>query len=103
MFEVFRQSQVAWWRPAAPSTRPPRVCLGSSDGRDAPVTGIKDAQLHQERRKKERKKKRERERQLVTQSCPTLCNPMDYNLLGSSVYGILQAKIMEWVANSFSR
>ena len=38
----------------------------------------------------------------VTQSCPTLCNPLDYSPLGSSVYGILQAKILEWVAISFS-
>ena len=32
------------------------------------------------------------------QSCPTLCNPMDYSPLGSSVHGILQAGILEWVA-----
>ena len=31
---------------------------------------------------------------LVTQSCPTLCDPMDYNLPGSSVHGILQARIL---------
>ena len=37
------------------------------------------------------------------QSCPTLCDPMDYSLLGSSVRGILQARILEWVAISFSR
>ena len=30
--------------------------------------------------------------------CPTLCNPMDHSLLGSSVHGILQARILEWVA-----
>ena len=40
---------------------------------------------------------------LVAQSCPTLCNPMDYSPLGPSVYGILQATILEWVAISFSR
>ena len=39
----------------------------------------------------------------VTQSCPILCNPMDYSLSGSSVYGILQARILEWVAISSSR
>ena len=39
----------------------------------------------------------------VTQSCPTLCNPMDYSLPGSSVYGILRARILEWVAIPFSR
>ena len=31
------------------------------------------------------------------QSCPTLCDPMDCSLLGSSVHGILQARILEWV------
>ena len=30
-------------------------------------------------------------------SCLTLCNPMDYSPLGSSVHGILQARILEWV------
>ena len=37
------------------------------------------------------------------QSCPTLYNPTDYNLPGSSVHTILQAKILEWVATSSSR
>ena len=37
------------------------------------------------------------------QSCPTLCDPMDYSLPGSSVRGILQARILEWVAISFTR
>ena len=40
---------------------------------------------------------------LVTQSCLTLCGPMDYSPPGSSVYGILQARIPEWVAMPFSR
>ena len=39
---------------------------------------------------------------IVTQSCPTLCDPMDWSLPGSSVHGILQARILEWVAISFS-
>ena len=39
---------------------------------------------------------------LVTQSCPVLCNPMDYNTPSSSVHGILQARILEWVAVPFS-
>ena len=39
----------------------------------------------------------------VAQSCPTLCDPMDCSLLGSSVCGILQARILEWAAISFSR
>ena len=41
--------------------------------------------------------------ELVVQSCLTLCNPVDGSLPGSSVYGILQAKIPEWVAIPFSR
>ena len=39
---------------------------------------------------------------IVVQSCPTLCDPMDYSLTGSSVHGILQARIPDWVAISFS-
>ena len=39
---------------------------------------------------------------LVTQSCLILCNPMDYSPPGSSVHGILQARILEWIAISFS-
>ena len=40
---------------------------------------------------------------LVTQSCPTLCNPMNCSPPGSSVHGILQARILEWVAMPSSR
>ena len=40
---------------------------------------------------------------LVTQSCPTLCNSMDCSPPGSSVHGILQARILEWAAILFSR
>ena len=39
----------------------------------------------------------------VSQLCPTLCDPVDYSPPGSSVHGILQARILEWVAISFSR
>ena len=39
----------------------------------------------------------------VTQSCLTLCNPMDCSLPGSSVHDILQARVLEWVAVPFSR
>ena len=39
----------------------------------------------------------------VAQFCLTLCNPMDYSLPGSSGHGILQARILEWVAISYSR
>ena len=40
---------------------------------------------------------------LVAQSCPTLCDPMDCSPPGSSVHGVLQAEILEWVAIPFSR
>ena len=39
----------------------------------------------------------------VTQLCPTLCNPMDCRRPGSSIHGIFQARILEWVAISFTR
>ena len=39
---------------------------------------------------------------LVAQSFPTLCNPMAYSPPGSSVHGIFQARILEWVAIPFS-
>ena len=39
----------------------------------------------------------------VAQSCPTLCDPMDCSLPGSSVHRTFQARVLEWVAFSFSR
>ena len=39
---------------------------------------------------------------LITQLCLTLCDPMECSPPGSSVHGILQARILEWVAISFS-
>ena len=39
----------------------------------------------------------------LSQSCLTLFNPIDCSLPGSSVHGILQARILEWVATSFFR
>ena len=36
------------------------------------------------------------------QSCLTLCNPMDCSLPGSSIHGIFQARVLEWVAIAFS-
>ena len=41
--------------------------------------------------------------QLVAQSRPTLCDPMDCCLPGPTVHGILQARILEWLAMPFSR
>ena len=39
----------------------------------------------------------------VAQSCPTLCDPMDCGLPGSSVHGIFQARVLEWGAIALSR
>ena len=39
----------------------------------------------------------------VTQSCLTLCDPTDCSLPGSSIHGIFQARVLEWVAIPFSR
>ena len=39
----------------------------------------------------------------LLQLCPTLCDPLDCRLLGSSFHGILQVKIVEWVAMPSSR
>ena len=47
-----------------------------------------------------RKKRKESE---VPQLCLTLCSPMDCSLQGSSVHGIFQARVLEWVTISFSR
>ena len=46
---------------------------------------------------------KERKEREVAESCPTLCDPMDYSPPGSSVHGIFQARVLEWVAISFSR
>ena len=40
---------------------------------------------------------------LVTKSCSTLCDPMDYSSSGSSAHGISQSRILKWAAVSFSR
>ena len=46
------------------------------------------------------KVKRENE---VTRLCPTLLDPMDYSLPGSSIHGIFQARVLEWGAIAFSK
>ena len=38
----------------------------------------------------------------VAQSCPTLCDPMDCTLPGSSVHGIFQARVLDWITIAFS-
>ena len=39
----------------------------------------------------------------IAQSCPTLSDPMDCNLPGSTVHGIFQARVLEWGAIAFSK
>ena len=39
----------------------------------------------------------------VAQSCLTLSDPIDCNLLGSSIHGIFQARVLEWGAKSYSK
>ena len=62
-------------------------------------TGIKTIPME----KKCKKAKWLSEESEVVQSCPTLCDPMDCRLPGFSLLGIFQARILEWVAISFSR
>jgi len=50
-----------------------------------------------------KKKKKINEKVKVAQSCPTLCDPLDYSLSGSCAHRSLQARILEWVAVAFSR
>ena len=57
----------------------------------AVATGLEKVSFHSN------PKERERERE-VAQSCPTLCDPMDCSLPRSSVHGILQAELLEWIA-----
>ena len=46
---------------------------------------------------------KERKESEVAQSCPTLCDPLDCSPPGSSIHGILQARVLEWIAVSCSR
>ena len=39
----------------------------------------------------------------IAQSCPTLCDPMDCSPPGTAVHGLLQARILDWIVNSFCR
>ena len=63
-------------------------------GNSAVTTGLEKVCFHSS------PKERECE---VVQSCPTLCDPMDCSLPGSSVHGIFQTIVLEWIAISFSR
>ena len=62
------------------------------------IQTINQAGILWKRRRKVKVKESE-----VTQSCLTLCDPMDCSLPGFSVHAIFQARVLEWVAISFSR
>ena len=64
-----------------------------------------ESQLRKRKKRKDKQKEgwKAEEESEVAQSCPTLCDPMDCNLPGFSVHGIFQARVLEWVAISFSR
>ena len=65
-----------------------------------PVLVLKDGGYSEERNEEVWGWKNESE---VAQSCPTLCHPMDCSPPGSSIHGILLARILEWGAIAFSR
>ena len=64
----------------------------------AAVHGVAESDMTDDWTELDRKKESE-----VTQSCLTLCDPMDCSLPGSSIQGIFQARVLEWGAISFSR
>ena len=63
----------------------------------AVATGLEKVNFHSNPKEK---MKSESE---VTQSCPTLSDPMDCSLPGSSIHGIFQARVLEWGAIAFSK
>ena len=60
----------------------------------------RDAKLGQNSKINQRNPSYSESESEVAQSCPTLCNPMDCSLSGSSVHGIFQAIVLEWIAIS---
>ena len=69
-------------------------------------SGVERKKEREREREREREKKKKKERKKeseVARSCLALCSPMDCSLPGSSVDGVFQARILEWVAISFPR
>ena len=82
----------------------PRCCLSMKVPFWLQQEGWEDRQLRpllQDRHTSEQASKEQKVS--VIQSCPTLCNSTDCSPTDSSVHGILQARILEWVAIPFSR
>ena len=92
------------WNSSWAISNPKRCCecaalnMPANLGNSAVAMGLEKVSFHSN--SKETKWEKESE---VSQSCPTLCDPMDCSLPGSSVHGIFQTRILEWVATSFSR
>ena len=85
-------------QPAHPRGDQSWVFIGRTDVEaETPILWPPDAKETKKGRNRERKKVR------VTQSRLTLCDPMDCSLPVSSIHGIFQARVLEWVAISFSR
>ena len=90
------ETRVGWWAHEQP------VPKGPTSGHEASSPGCRlwCRGLYRESQPSIMKAESESE---VTQSCLTLCDPMDCSLPSSSVHGIFQARTLEWVAISFSR
>ena len=79
---------------------------GGASGTSVPlwILALNKADKHQYNKEgKIKRNKYLKVKVLVVQLCLTLCDPMDCSLPGSSVHGILQARILEWLAISYSR
>ena len=92
ILETFRERETETY-----TLRDTRKCVEKDVSQNAEEKGgrtVLETKVYVRERKKESE---------VAQSCLTLCDPVDCSLPGSSVHGILHARILEWVAISFSR
>ena len=93
--EIFQARNWSGWVAISfsrgPSRPKDRTRVSSTAGRLSTVWATREAQIKQWKWSE------------VPQSCRTLCNPVDYSLSSSSVQGILQARILEWVIISSSK
>ena len=96
----------ASWKSDNFPRQPSLLCLCSHISWSGKKEREKERKRERKREKKERKKRKGRKKgkeKEVAWSCLTLCDPTDCSLPGSSVHGIFQARVLEWVAISFSR
>ena len=99
----YEQSQWRWWNSSWAISNPKRWCCESAVlnmpanlENSAVATVLEKVSFHSNPKESETESE-------VAKSCPTLCDPVDYSTTGSSIHGILQARVLEWVAISFSR